>query len=183
MITENTLFNDLKIINELIYKKCGFELKNLELNSESVEYNACSFEVNGHKIEYRISKITPTKTGQFVTIWKRDKNGITVPFDISDDIDFIVITSKRDNDIGQFIFPKAVLAEKGIISQKGKGGKRGIRVYPSWDTTTNKQAQKTQSWQTKYFFIIQKDNISNLDIFSTLSASQTLRNIIAKKRF
>lgn len=163
MLTENRLLSDLKIINELVYEKCGFGLINLKINSESTEYGACSFELNGHTIEHRISKITPTKTGQFVTIWKRDKKGITAPFDISDNIDFIVVTSKRDNDIGQFIFPKSVLAEKGIISQKDKEGKRGIRVYPSWDTTTNKQAEKTQSWQTRYFFTIKNDNTNNLD--------------------
>lgn len=163
MVTEIQLHNDLKIVNELVYEKCGFGLTNFKLNSESVEYGACSFEVNGHTIEHRVSKITPTKTGQFVTIWKRNKNGITAPFDISDNIDFVVITSKRDHDIGQFIFPKSVLAEKGIISQKDKEGKRGIRVYPSWDTTTNKQAEKTQSWQTRYFFTIKDDNTNNLD--------------------
>ena len=124
-------------------------------------YGACSFDLGGHKIEYRVSKITPTKTGQFVTIWKRNQEGITAPFDISDDIDFIVITAKGEDKIGQFVFSKTILAEKGIISQNGKDGKRGIRVYPPWDTATNKQAEKTQSWQTKHFLII--DNVVTAD--------------------
>nr|WP_315171847.1 MepB family protein [uncultured Flavobacterium sp.] len=37
-----------------------------------------------------------------------------------------------------------------MTSKKGEG-KRGIRVYPNWSVTENKQAQKTQNWQTKYF--------------------------------
>ncbi|AEA43275.1 MepB family protein [Fluviicola taffensis] len=164
MTTENTLYADLKVVKELVYDKCGFRLTNLKLNSESIEYGACSFELDGQKIEHRISKITPTKTGQFVTIWKRDKNGVTEPFDILDDIDFIAITSKSGDNIGQFIFPKSVLADKGVIIQNGKGGKRGIRVYPSWDTVTNKQAGKTQSWQTKYFVIINNDNTTDFDL-------------------
>ena len=164
MTTENALHNDLKIVKELVYDKCGFRLTNLKLNSESVEYGACSFKLNGQTIEHRVSKITPTKTGQFVTIWKRNKDGITEPFDIFDDIDFVVITSKIGDNIGQFIFPKSVLAEKGIISQNGKDGKRGIRVYPPWDTVTNRQAEKTKSWQTEYFLTIKSDNSTDFDL-------------------
>jgi hypothetical protein len=164
MATETSLYTELRVVKELVYDKCGFVLTNLKLNSESVEYGACSFRLDGQRIEHRVSKITPTKTGQFVTIWKRNINGITEPFDILDDIDFVVITSKSEANIGQFIFPKSVLADKGIISQNGKGGKRGIRVYPSWDTATNRQAEKTQGWQMKYFMRIKNDNSVDFDL-------------------
>jgi len=164
MTTKNSLYADLKVVQELAYDKCGFGLTNLKFNSESVEYGACSFELDGQKIVHRASKITPTKTGQFVTIWKRNKNGITEPFDILDNVDFVVITSKSGDNFGQFIFSKSVLVDKGIISRNGKGGKRGIRVYPSWDIATNKQAVKTQSWQTKYFLEIKNDNSTDLDL-------------------
>ncbi|MBK8831584.1 MAG: MepB family protein [Saprospiraceae bacterium] len=153
----------LKLINELVYTKCGLHLSSLKLNSESVAYGACSFELNGLKIEHRTSKSTPTKTGQFVTIWKRGKDGITTPFENSDDIDFVVITSRHAENLGQFIFPKAVLLEEGIFSQNGKGGKRGIRVYPPWDIAQSKQAAKTQSWQTKYFMTLKGDNTNGID--------------------
>lgn len=164
MTTENLLYADLKVVKELVYDKCGFEFTNLKLNSESAAYGACTFELDGKKIEHRVSKITPTKTGQFVTVWKRDAKGLTSPFDILDDIDFIVITAKSGDNIGQFIFPKSILAEKGIIAQNGKDGKRGIRVYPKWDTAANKQAGKTQNWQTKYFVTIGSDNPDELDL-------------------
>ncbi len=169
MTTENTLatlnpiYSDLKFAKELVYDKCSFDLTNLKQNLESVEYGACSFELNGKSIQYRVSKITPTKIGQFVTIWKRNKDGITEPFDISDDIDFIIITSKSGDKFGQFIFPKSVLADNGIITRNGKEGKRGIRVYPPWDVVTSKQAETTQNWQTKYFLTIKKDNTIDLD--------------------
>jgi len=153
----------LKLINELVYIKCGLHLSSLKLNSESVAYGACSYELDGLKIEHRTSKTTPTKSGQFVTIWKRSEEGITTPFDISDDIDFVVITSGSSENLGQFIFPKAVLIEEGIFSQNGKGGKRGIRVYPPWDTTQGKQATKTQDWQAKYFLTIRSDGPIDLD--------------------
>ena len=164
----NSIHNDLKIVKELVYDKCGFDLTDLKQNLESKEYGACSFVLNGKTIQQRISKITPTKTGQFVTIWKRNENGITEPFDNSDDFDFVIITARNDNNFGQFIFPKSVLADNGIITQNGKEGKRGIRVYPPWDIVTNKQAMKTQNWQTKYFLIIKNDNKTDLDLATKL---------------
>ena len=41
-----------------------------------------------------------------------------------------------------------------IISTSKKEGKRGFRVYPPWDTATNKQAVKTQQWQLDYYYEI-----------------------------
>ncbi len=66
--------NALQIIKELVYDKLDFEIKNLKTHSEGAEYGACSFELNGLKIEHRVAKITPTKVGQFVTIWKRNEH-------------------------------------------------------------------------------------------------------------
>jgi hypothetical protein len=164
----NILLNELKTVKDLIYSDCGLNLTNLKLSTESLEYGACSFKLNDKKIQYRVSKITPLKTGQFVTIWQRNKDGITEPFDISNDLDFIIIAAKRDNNFGQFIFPKSVLAEKGIITKNNKEGKRGIRVYPPWDTVENKQAEKSQTWQTKYFLTIDDANSTDKNLIRKL---------------
>lgn len=160
----NPIIKELEIAKEIVYNKYGFEFSNFTKNLESAEYGACSFKLNGKLIQHRTSKITPTKTGQFVTIWKRNKFGITEPFDIIDELDFIIITSKSGDNLGQFIFPKSVLADKGIITRNGMGGKRGIRVYPPWDIPSNQQAVQTQSWQIKYFFIIKNDNSTQLEL-------------------
>src|SRR5258708_5952015 len=92
-----------------------------------------SFNLNGFFIRFRVAKITPTKIGQFVTLWKRIGNGPTQPYDTSDTVDFFIISTRKDDHFGQFVFPKSVLSEQGILSINGKGGKRGIRVYPPWD--------------------------------------------------
>lgn len=174
MISESTsvnidsLHNDLKIAKELVYDKCDFLFTSLEINSESVEYGACKFKLNGKHVQHRVSRTTPKKTGQFVTIWKRNKNGLTEPFDISDDIDFIMITARSGDNFGQFIFPKNILADKGVIRQNGKEGKRGIRVYPPWDIVANKQAEHTQNWQTKYFLTIKSDNSTDFELAKKL---------------
>ncbi|HEY0054240.1 MAG TPA: MepB family protein [Pedobacter sp.] len=165
--------NSLVIAKECVYNKCGLNLTDLEVNAESVEYGACSFCLNEKRIQYRVSKITPTKTGQFVTIWKRNKDGITEPFDISDNIDFIVITSRIGQNFGQFIFPTHVLISKGVITGNGKEGKRGMRVYPPWDIPSNKQAEKTQIWQKKYFLTIKKDGSIDLDLAKNLFTQVT----------
>jgi len=145
---------DLKHAIECVYEAYGFELTEPSLNPESEEYAACSFQLNGRKIQHRVAKITPTKTGQFVAIWKRDIEGKTAPFDSSDNLGAIIITVRKGEELGQFIFPSAVLSQQGIVTSNGKEGKRGMRVYPPWDIVTNKQAEKTQAWQIKYFLRI-----------------------------
>ena len=172
---DNNLQHHLHTAKTLVYDKCGFDFGGLVADDESQEYGACTFRLNGLKIKFRISKITPTKTGQFVTIWKRNKEGVTQPFDLADEIDFLIISSQHGADLGQFIFPKSVLLDKGIITGNDKEGKRGIRVYPSWDIVTNKQAEKTQLWQIKYFLIINNSDRTNLNL------PKQLLNTVAEK--
>ena len=102
----------LQILKESIYDKYNLVLTNFNLNKESKEYEAYSLKLNNQIIQYRPTKITPTKTGQFVSIWKRNKEGITAPFHNSDELDFIIITTKDGKNLGQFVFPKAILVEK-----------------------------------------------------------------------
>lgn len=160
LATLQSFHSDLLIVKKLIYDKCSFELTSPQLNAESAAYGACSFKLNGLSIQHRTSKITPTKAGQFVAVWKRNDAGTTAPYDTSDNIDFLVITAKSGDHLGQFIFPASILLDKGIMSKNKKGGKRGIRVYPPWDTATNKQAEKTRLWQTKYFLTINNHSIA-----------------------
>lgn len=151
MQVDNLIFSDLKLVIEQAYKPLNYSFNDLKLPPESADYSACSFRLNNHKVVYRCAKITPTKTGQFVAIWKRDYLGKTTPFCSTDDFDFFIITVCDNNQLGQFIFPKHVLIKRGIITHHNKQGKRGVRVYPPWNVTTSKQAQTTQNWQLNYF--------------------------------
>ena len=154
---------DLLLAKELLYDSCGFECSLPEKEKESAEYGAYLFQLNNKSIVFRVAKITPTKIGQFVTLWKRIGKGPIQPFDFTDAIDLIVISVRKDNRVGQFVFPKSILCEKGIISTTNKEGKRAIRVYPPWDEAINKQAQKTQQWQLDYFLEITSDEAVNLE--------------------
>lgn len=156
--------DDLQNAKKLLYTKCGFQLHNILLSTESNNYSACTFELNNKRIEFRVANITPAKIGQFVAVWKRDYNGITVPFDVADSLDFMIISVRDSENFGQFVFPKAVLVSKGIISLNGKGGKRGFRVYAPWDKPLNKTAKQTQEWQTNYFIHIKEENRVDVEL-------------------
>lgn len=153
---------NLKTIEKQLFQPLGLNCSNIEEDLECREYSGFNFNLNEQNIKFRISKITPTKTGQFVTIWKRNEKGETAAFDLTDNVDFYLVASFKDNLSGIFIFPKHILLEKGILSDGKKTGKRGIRVYPTWDKAESKQAQKTQDWQTQYFLEFSKDQEKTL---------------------
>lgn len=149
-----SLPSDLLIAEKLIYEPSGLIINNFLRESEGQEYEACMFEMRGHRIKFRRGKITPTKIGQFVTLWKRIGHGPILPYDIADPIDVFIVSVRHSDHLGQFVFQKAVLYEKGIVSKEERGGKRAMRVYPPWDVTDSLQAKKTQAWQLEYFFDI-----------------------------
>ena len=151
MFKQNKLHPDFIATQKLAYDPLGLQYSDLVQEIESQEYGACAFKLNDSLIRFRVAKITPTKIGQFVTFWKRIDNGPIMPFDMSDSFDFLVVSVRTNNHFGQFIFPKNILWQNGLISKEGKGGKRAMRVYPPWDKADNPQAKKTQAWQINYF--------------------------------
>lgn len=159
-ITPETFPHDLILARKLVYDSCNLDCTMPHPETESAEYSAYRFNINKNRICYREAKITPTKTGQFVTLWKRNLSGTIEPFDFSDQIDFVIISVRKENNFGQFIFPKAVLLKNGVFSTSTKEGKRATRVYPPWDITTSKQAQKTQQWQLEYFLEVSENDFS-----------------------
>ncbi len=145
---------NLTLVKTEVYDKCALELSDLRIEQESKEYEACQFHLNGRRIISRTAKITPKKAGQFVTFWKRKGRGPIEPFCETDQLDYYVVNVRAENKFGQFVFPKSILINKGIISTARREGKRAFRVYPSWDKAKNKQAEKTQKWQLDFFFEI-----------------------------
>ncbi len=162
------LLDNFKILNEQVFQVCGLKCSQPKPEIESSEYQACSFKINNKTVQYRHAKATPTKNGQFVTIWKRVAKKPIQPYDNSDNIDFIVVTVKTKNHFGQFVFPKSALIKQCVFSVNGKGGKRAIRVYPPWDKAESKQAEKTQNWQLDFFAEIPKNKIVDVERFKSL---------------
>ena len=150
--------HDLLLITEQVYAKNGHAVQNVKIEVESVEYGAAEFYTGQRRVKFRVAKITPTKVGQFVTFWKRSGKGPILPYHEQDPFDFLVVCVHLGSRFGQFIFPKSVLCEKGIVSTDAKEGKRAMRVYPPWDITENAQATRTQKWQMEWFIEISEEN-------------------------
>ncbi|WP_370409744.1 MepB family protein [Streptomyces fradiae] len=145
------LHDDLSAAKARVYDPSGFVCSLPAPEPESAEYAACAFTLDDRSVRFRVAKTTPTKAGQFVTVWQRSEAGPIRPFDVEDGVDLFVISSRDTDGFGQFVFPREVLCEHGIVSRDGSGGKRGFRVYPPWVTTTNRQARSTQAWQVNHF--------------------------------
>lgn len=120
--------------------------------AESAEYGACRAELHGKRLVLRVAKTTPTKIGQFVTVWKRPHPDAEIsPLDDADPVDVVIIAVTDGVQQGFFIFPRSVLLERGVMSRPGQGGKRALRVYPPWCVPESGQAQRTQRWQSDCF--------------------------------
>ncbi|KOV58154.1 MepB domain containing protein [Streptomyces sp. MMG1121] len=142
---------DLLRAKTLAYDPAGFTCSQPVPEMESAEYGACELTLDGLSVRFRVAKTTPTKVGQFVTVWKRSATGPIQPFDAEDPVDLFVISTREGERFGQFVFPRDVLRERDIVATNGSGGKRAFRVYPPWVATTNRQARSTQTWQAKHF--------------------------------
>lgn len=119
---------------------------------EGAAYGACRCRLDGHAVVMRTAKTTPTKVGQFVTLWKRPlPGGEIAPLDCGDEVDFVVVLVEGDGQRGQFIFSKQVLIEHGVLSSPAHAGKRAMRVYPPWSLPLAPQALRTQQWQLDHF--------------------------------
>lgn len=164
--------NTIAMSIQYLYEPTQLKLHEYKVAKEGQEYSAASFELNQHNVLFRQAKITPTKAGLFVTIWKRNSAGITVPYDMQDPIDFFVIGIDENNRCGQFIFPKTILQLHDYVSVLAQGGKRAMRVYPPWVTNLNPQACKTQQWQAPYFFEISSKNTPEIPRLASLLAQQ-----------
>ena len=149
----------LEKLQTLLFLNLGLVISNLNEEQESKEYFGCNFQLNSFQIKFRKAKVTPTKVGQFVTLWKRDPiSKETEPFTSEDTSDLYLILTETSENFGFFLFTKDVLIKNQILSTNLKDGKRGFRVYPNWDIPQNKQATKTQNWQNQFFIDFADEN-------------------------
>ncbi|MES2016204.1 MAG: MepB family protein [Pseudomonadota bacterium] len=122
--------------------------------TESADYGACRFALDGRALVFRIAKTTPTKPGQFFTLWKRASAGAPIaPLAFDDEADFVVVASLA----GLFIFDRAVLVARGVFSSAAAPGKRALRIYPPASMPLASQAIRTQQWQRPYFLALAPD--------------------------
>ncbi|WP_327303349.1 MepB family protein [Streptomyces sp. NBC_01298] len=154
-----SVHGDLRAAKALVYDPCGFTCSQPVPEAESAEYAAHVFTLDGLAVRFRAARTTPTKTGQFVTVWQRSPDGPIRPFDVADAVDLFVVGCRGldPTEFGQFVFPKDVLRRYGVLSVNGSGGKRAFRVYPPWARTANRSAAAAQAWQLDHFLHLPGD--------------------------
>ncbi|WP_214812070.1 MepB family protein [Exiguobacterium sp. s127] len=145
-------FEVLNYVNKIIYEPNRLPLERVQEEPQNANYGAGTFKIFSKTVRFRIGHVTPTKLGQFVVFWEKDDNNKNQPYRYDEAPDLLVITTfKNETAFGQFIFPKEVLLQQNVLSSNATKGKMAMRVYPSWDTPTSKQAIATQKWQAPYF--------------------------------
>lgn len=154
---------ELLRMKKFLSEEINMEISKVTEDSEARDYYGCDFEAERLNFKFRKAKITPKKNGMFVTYWKRNSQNITEPFHEKDEFDFFLIAAEENEKYGFFLFPKEVLVSQNILTTEVKEGKRGFRVYPDWTKTGNKQAEKTQIWQQKFFCDFTALNLKSIE--------------------
>ncbi|WP_017811905.1 MepB family protein [Paenibacillus shenyangensis] len=156
-------------IQEVVYIPAGWHIDHLHEEKQNAEYGAGIFQLHQRSdtslsVRFRVAKTTPTKAGQFVVFWQKNAEKQNQPFTYEESADLLVIhvIHPATSENGQFVFPKDVLKKHGILSTDDNKGKMAMRVYPSWDEVTSKQAIATQKWQLPYFAKLDTEKLTKL---------------------
>lgn len=134
-------------LNAAFLTPAGFPVTGIEPDPESADYDGHTLLCGQVRIKFRRAKVTPKKAGHFVALWKRSASGETAPFDLADPFDFYLVAVEE----GIFFFPRAALAENGVLTARGREGKRGFRLYAPSVAAPNPTARRAQAWQVRYF--------------------------------
>ncbi|UEX89906.1 MepB family protein [Staphylococcus ratti] len=141
----------IQYLRTIIEKMQWGTLSNIKIENWNETYEAFDFVLNGIAFKSRLAKKTPKKQGYFVAVWQKNKENKNVPFKYNESQDKIIINVIEGAKNGQFVFPKSLLLEKGILSSDHTKGKMAFRVYPCWEKALNATALRTQKWQAPYF--------------------------------
>ncbi|WGD36793.1 MepB family protein [Lysinibacter sp. HNR] len=122
-----------------------------QLEPQNSNYQSGVVRLNGELWRIRTARVTPTKPGAFVAVWKRNERGKTQPFDTDDPATGLLVFVEERDRFGVFRFQACQLEIMGITASVSQPGKRGFRLYPSWCRALNTQAAHTQHEQALAF--------------------------------
>src|SRR5699024_2195701 len=136
----NDFYTALHYVNKMIYEPYDLIVNSDQEEKQNSKYCAGTCQLSSRTVRFRVANITSTKAGKYVAFMEKDRNDKNQPYLYEKAPDLFVITTfKSENEFGQFIFPREVLLEKGILRSDLTKGKMAIRVYPSWDNPSSKQ--------------------------------------------
>lgn len=122
-----------------------------ESEEQNGEYESGQVTIGAERWRLRTARVTPKKPGAFVALWQRNAQGDTCPFEADKKIAGLLLFVREDERFGVFWFTAEHLELLGITRSARHAGKRGFRVYPSWSTGLNRQAERTQRQQSGAF--------------------------------
>lgn len=123
----------------------------IEVEEQNSDYESGVARIRNELWRIRTARITPTKPGAFVAVWKRGEGGSTRPFTADESMSGLLVFVEEQERFGVFQFTKAHLVSLGYVSSDVHPGKRGFRVYPAWCTDLNPQASRRQRAQGPAF--------------------------------
>lgn len=155
----------IQLMEQLFCGKEGMLLENRQAEPQNLAYEGFTFSLNHRSFRHRRAKKTPKKQGYFVVFWEKDMQNKNQAYSVAESLEITIVTVIDQEKVGQFLFPRAILQQQGILRSEAQKGKMGIRVYPTWELDLNKNAQQIQKWQAPYFIDLSK-NISEEELFS-----------------
>lgn len=132
----------------------------IQVEEQNSDYESGVARIGKEQWRIRTARITPTKPGAFVAVWKRDEGGSTRPFTADESMSGLLVFAEEQERFGVFQFTTAHLISLGCVSSELHPGKRGFRVYPAWCTDLNPQASRTQRAQGAAFSELSPSNAS-----------------------
>lgn len=123
----------------------------IQIEEQNSDYESGVALIGKEQWRIRTARITPTKSGAFVAVWKRDEGGSTRPFTADESMSGLLVFVEEQERFGVFQFTPAYLISLRYVSSELHPGKRGFRLYPAWCTNLNPQAIRTQRAQAAAF--------------------------------
>ncbi|MGG7466328.1 MepB family protein [Plantibacter sp. YIM 135347] len=189
----STETNPWASVDESVFSPAGLTREDVRPDVDGLDYDGIEYSVSGLRIVGRFARITPTKNGAFVAVWRRAADGGTRPFDVADPFDAFTIAVREGTSFGLFVFSKAALVGHGLVSADRSGavsddgsgdgdgvrtrtrtrtsvGKRGFRLYAPWVAPSSRQAERSQAQQAPHFLDLTAGPASSADVSRLFAA-------------
>lgn len=120
--THLALHPELEFCSREVFLPLGLDCSEVVPDPEAREYAGHTLRLGTKQVVFRVAKTTPTKAGQFVTLWQRSVNGPIRPFGEAGRYGLFLVAARHDERRGLFIFSAEALEGAGVLSVAGGKG-------------------------------------------------------------
>ncbi|WP_347320365.1 MepB family protein [Rossellomorea sp. RS05] len=100
----------------------------IAMEDQNQEYEGFVLTLDDRTYRSRLARKTPRKNGYFTVFWRKGDDDRNRPYTLEECTDRLIITVLDQGKKGQFVFPKEVMALKGIVTTGSSKGKMAMRV-------------------------------------------------------